>query len=253
MARMHAGDSWLAAFDKTSGDLAWKVARNYTTPIEADQCYTTPLVIQHEGKESLLVWGAQHITIHNAADGKVYWSCGKFNPDSEKLWPAIAMPVIVGEMLVICYGRNDRQQPRLHGIRLGGRGDVTRSNRVWSREDTGSFVPSPAVYRERVYLVRDRGEVECIDPATGKTIWSDAFPKSRASFFASPVIAGGNLYAAREDGAVFVADVTGERFKLLAENNMDEPVIGSPVPIASRIFIRGEKHLFCLASAEATE
>ena len=250
MARMHAGDSWLAAFDKTSGDLAWKVARNYSTSLEGDQCYTTPLVIQHAGKQALLVWGAEHITIHDAADGKAYWSCGNFNPDSKKLWPAIAMPVIVGDMAVICHGRNDRGDPRLYGIRLSGSGDVTASNHVWERDDVGAFVPSPAVYKGRVYLVRDRGEVECIDPTTGKTIWSDAFPKGRASFYASPMIAGGRLYAPREDGVVFVASVTNDRLELLAENDMDEPVIGSPVPARNRIFIRGENHLFCLASPE---
>jgi outer membrane protein assembly factor BamB len=248
MARMHAGDSWLAAFDKASGELAWKVPRNYPTPLEGDQCYTTPLVTEHDGKEALLVWGANHLTIHDAADGKVKWTCGNFNPDANILWPAIAMPVIVDDMIVICYGRNDRQDPRLHGIRLGGNGDVTTSNRVWSRNDVGSFVPSPAVYQGKVYLVRDRGYVERIDPATGKTIWSEALPKRRASYYASPTIAGGNLYAAREDGTVFVADVTNGRFQLLAENDLDEPVIGSPVPASNRLFIRGEHHLHCLTS-----
>lgn len=253
MARMHKGESWLAAFDKTNGEMAWKVARNYPTPTECDHGYTTPLVIQHDGKEALLVWGAQHITIHDSADGKVLWSCGNFNPKSNRMWPAIATPVIVGDAAVICFGRNDRRQPRLHGIRLGGSGDVTETNHIWQRDDVGSFVPTPVAYQGRVYLVRDRGEVDCVDPATGKTIWSDAFPKGRASFYASPLIAGGKLYAPREDGVVFVADVSGDRFKLLAENDMDEPVIGSPVPAVNRLFIRGEKHLFCLASAAESE
>jgi outer membrane protein assembly factor BamB len=250
MTRMHRGESWLAAFDKTSGQMAWKVARDYSTPTECDHGYTTPLVIEHNGKQALLVWGAEHLTIHDAADGKVVWSCGNFNPDGNKMWPAIATPVIVGEMAVICFGRNDRGQPRLHGIRLAGSGDVTASNHVWQRDDVGSFVPTPAVHQGRVYLLRDRGEVECIDPATGKTIWSDAFPKHRAAFYASPLIAGGKLYATREDGVVFVASVKDDRFELLAENDMQESIIGSPVPAANRIFIRGEKHLFCLASPE---
>lgn len=250
MARMHAGESWLAAFDKTNGELAWKVARNFSTPFEGDQCYTTPLVIEYGGKEAVLVWGAEHMTIHDAADGKVHWSCGDFNPDSNKMWPAIATPVIVGDMAVVCYGRNDRGQPRLHGVRLGGTGDVTSSNRAWQRDDVGAFVPTPAVYEGHVYLVRDRGEVDCIDPVTGKTIWSDALPKSGAAYYASPIIAGGNLYAAREDGVVFVASVMNDRFKLLAENNVNEPVIGSPVPVSNRLFIRGEDHLFCWSLPE---
>jgi outer membrane protein assembly factor BamB len=248
MARMHAGESWLAAFDKATGDMTWKVARNYQTPTEGDHGYTTPLVIQHDGKQALLVWGAEHMTIHDADDGHVMWSCGNFNPESNKMWPAIATPVIVGDIAVICFGRNDRGDPRLHGIRVAGSGDVTETNHVWMRDDVGSFVPTPVAYAGRVYLVRDRGEVDCIDPVTGETIWSDAFPKNRKAFYASPLIAGGKLYAPREDGVVFVASVTDDRFELLAENDMGESVIGSPVPALNRLFIRGEKHLFCLAS-----
>ena len=247
MARMHNGESWLAAFDKSTGDLVWKVARNYDVPKECDHGYTTPLVIQHDGKESLLVWGGEHLTIHDSADGKLVWSCGNFNPEQNQLWPAIATPVVVGETAVICYGRNDRNLPRLFGIRLTGTGDVTETNHVWQRDDISTFVPTPAVYNGRVYIVRDRGEVECIDPATGKTLWSDAFPKHRTNFYASPLIADGKLYAPREDGVVFVASIIDDRFELLAENDMQEPVIGSPIAVADRLFIRGEKHLYCLA------
>ena len=49
MARMHHGESWLAAFDKQSGDMAWKVARNFETPQEGDHGYSTPLMIEHGG------------------------------------------------------------------------------------------------------------------------------------------------------------------------------------------------------------
>lgn len=248
MTRMHKGESWLAAFDKVSGKMAWKVARNYTTPVECDHGYTTPLVIQHQGKESILVWGAQHLTIHNAVDGEVSWSCGNFNPDGKKLWPAIATPVIVGDMAVIAYGRNDRGIPRLHGVRLTGTGDVTATNHVWQRDDVGTFVPTPVAYKGRVILVRDRGEVACIDPATGSTVWENAFPKHRANYYASPLVAGGKLFAPREDGVVFVASIANDKFELLSENDMAESVIGSPIPASNRILIRGVKHLFCAAA-----
>jgi len=253
MARMHQGESWLAAFDKVTGELAWKVARNYSTPTECDHGYTTPLVIQYQGKESILVWGAEHLTIHNATDGQVSWSCGNFNPAANQMWPAIATPVIVGDMVVIAYGRNDRGIPRLHGIRLTGTGDVTQSSHVWRRDDVGTFVPTPVAYKGRVILVRDRGEVASIDPASGKTIWEAAFPKHRSNYYASPLIAGDKLFAPREDGTVFVASLANDKFELLSENNMDESVIGSPVPALNRIFIRGEKHLFCVDSAESPQ
>lgn len=250
MARMHAGDSWLAAFDKVTGELAWKVDRNYEVPKECDQCYTTPLVIEHQGRKAILVWGAEHLTIHDVADGQVVWSCGNFNPEKNKLWPAIAMPVVVNNVAVICFGRNDRGTPLMYGVRLDGQGDVTETNHVWMRDDVSTFVPSPVAYKGRVYLVRDKGEVDCIDPETGKTIWTDRFPKHRSAYFASPTIAGDFLYAPREDGVVFVASVKDDRFELISENNFEQPVIGSPVPDADRLFIRGQNDLFCLTAAE---
>lgn len=252
MTRMHHGESWLAAFDKVTGEIAWKVARNYQTPTECDNGYSTPLVIQYGGgqaggKESILIWGAQHVTIHDAADGKLTWSCGNFNPEGNRLWPTIATPVVVGDMAVVAHGRNDKQQPRLYGIRLTGSGDVTETSHVWKRDDLSTFVPTPVAYKGRVILVRDRGEVACLDPATGNTIWQAAFPKHRANYYSSPLVAGDKLYAAREDGTVFVASIADDKFELLAENEMNETIIGSPVPAGNRLFIRGEKHLFCIA------
>jgi outer membrane protein assembly factor BamB len=249
MVRMHEGESWLAAFDKQSGEMAWKVARNYQTPQECDHGYTTPLVIRHAGQESILVWGAEHVTIHNASNGEVVWICGGFNPEESKLWPAIATPVLFGETGVIAYGRNDRGIPRLYGVRLTGIGDVTNTNQIWKREDVGTFVPTPAAHDDHLILVRDRGEVECLDPQNGKTVWKEAFPKNRSNFYSSPLIAGDKLYAPREDGVVFVASLANGKFEVLSENNMGESVIGSPVPIsADKLIIRGVKHLFCFAN-----
>lgn len=247
MARMHKGESWLAAFDKTTGEMKWKVPRNYKTPTEGDHGYSTPLVLKHKGDERLLVWGAQHLTLHDTNDGKVVWTCGGFNPESNALWPSIASPVVVGNMVVIAFGRNDRGIPRLHGIRLEGSGDVTESQRVWKRTDIGTFVPTPVAYKGKVYVVGDKGNIHCLNPETGKTIWSDAFPKHRAKFYGSPIIAGGRLYAPREDGVVFVADLE-KGFKLLAENPMEESIIASPVATSDRLLFRGIQHLFCVAN-----
>lgn len=247
MARMHGGESWLAGFDKLTGELSWRVPRNYSVPTEVDHGYNSPLVIQHNGKQALLVWGAAQLTVHDATNGEILSSCGGFNPRSTAFWPTVATPVVAGDTAVVCYGRADKGQPRLHGIKLGGTGDTTDTHRLWKRDDTGSFVPSLAEYKGRVYVVGDRGQVECIDPGTGQTIWADAFPRHRSSFYSSPTIADGKLYAAREDGTVFVASVEG-KFELLSENSMDERVIASPVPVSDRLFIRGEQHLFCMVA-----
>jgi outer membrane protein assembly factor BamB len=243
MAVMHHGESYLAAFDKLTGKLRWKVARNYETPVEGDHSYATPLIIRHEGREALLVLGGERLTAHDAADGRTLWTCGDFNPDAKKNWVPVASPVVVGDMAIVPYGRGDR----LHGVKLGGRGDVTKTHRLWRRDDSGAFVPTPAEYKGRVYVLRDKGEVDCVNPATGKSFWTDALPKTKDKYYASPTLADGKLYAAREDGVVFVARVEG-KFEVLSENNMGEQMIGSPVPAANHLLFRGVNHLFCVAT-----
>jgi outer membrane protein assembly factor BamB len=244
MARLHHGESYVAAFDKETGALHWKVSRNYETPVEGDHSYATPILIQHEGREALLILGGEQLTAHDAADGKVIWSCGGFNPEAKKNWVPVGSPVVAGDMAVVPYGRGIR----LHGIKLGGTGDVTATHRAWLREDTGTFVSTPAEYKGRVYLLHDhgpdRGVIEAINPATGKTLFRGELPKNSAEYYASPVVADGKIYAAREDGVVFVARIEG-KFEVLAENEMSEQLIASPVAIGSRLLLRGDKHLFC--------
>jgi outer membrane protein assembly factor BamB len=247
MARMHGGESWLAGFDKTTGELRWQQPRNYKVPTENDNGYTTPVIFEQSGKKALLIWGADHLTAHQAEDGKLIWACGKFNPDATGYWPAIATPAVVGDIAVVPVGRDDRPgQSRVHGIKLGGSGDVSDTHRAWKRDDLGVFVCSPAEYKNRVYLLRHRGEVVCLDPTTGKTLWEGAFPKSKSSYYSSPIIGNGLLYAAREDGVVFVARVA-EKFEFLSENAMEERIIASPVLVGNRLLLRGDKHLFCVS------
>ena len=59
------------------------------------------------------------------------------------------------------------------------------------------------------------------------------------------------MYAAREDGVVVVARL-GKNFEVLSENDMGERMIASPVPIAGRLLLRGEKALYCIAKPGET-
>ena len=246
VSRMHQGESWVAGFDKANGEVKWKVARNYTAPSENDNGYATPVFFEQKGQKAFLIWAADHLTAHSADDGALLWSVSGFNPKKTGFWPAIATPVVQGDMAIVPVGRDDRpNQARVHGIRLGGQGDVTATNRIWNRDDIGVFVCAPVAYDGRVYLLRHKGEVVCLDPATGQTIWSGSLPKASAPFYSSPTIANGILFAAREDGVVFAAKV-GEKFELLGENPMGERIIASPVPVANKLLIRGDKHLFCV-------
>lgn len=246
VVRQHHGDSWVAGFDKATGELRWQQKRNYETASENDNGYTTPILFENQGKQAFLIWGAEHLTAHAAADGALLWSCAGFNPRHMENWPAIASPIVQDGLAIVPVGRDDRQgQAGIHSIRIDGAGDVTATNRVWKRDDVGVFCCSPAGYKGRIYLIQYRGGVVCLDPATGKTIWTGAFPKGAANYYASPAIANGILYAAREDGTVFTARIN-DQFELLSENALGERIVASPVLANDSLILRGDKHLFSI-------
>ncbi|MDX1564185.1 MAG: PQQ-binding-like beta-propeller repeat protein [Phycisphaeraceae bacterium] len=242
VAIMHGGESLVAAFDKKSGQLAWKTDRTYQVPPENDNGYTTPHVLKEGDRQTLLVWGTEHVTAYDAADGRLIWSCGGFNPNKRKNWPHVGSSVVVDDVLVVPYGRG----AHLAGIKIGGEGDVTETNRLWKVNKIGTFVPSPSAHDGKVYIVKMRGQVYCVDPKTGKVLWKDAFPRSgKGSFYASPTIADGKLYAARDDGTVFVAQIDGG-FKMLSANPFGEQIIAGPVAVEGRLLIRTSENLYCI-------
>jgi outer membrane protein assembly factor BamB len=247
LPRMHDGDSWIAGFDKATGALRWQQKRNYEgLPTENNNSYTTPMLFKHSGRAAFLVWGADHLTAHSAADGSLLWTCDEFNPKRTGFWPAISSPVIFGNLAIVPGGRDDRRgESQVHAIKLDGQGDVTKTHRVWTRKDIGVFVTSPVEYKGRIYLLRPLGEIVCLDPFTGKTIWTASLPRGSEKYFASPVIANGVLYAAREDGMVFTARVE-DKFELLSENPMGERIVASPALANGRLLLRGDQHLFCV-------
>ncbi len=246
VARMHHGDSWLAAFDKNTGALHWKTPRNFKTPEENDNVYTTPLVMKEQGREAIVAWGAYYVTAYAATDGKLLWICDGFNPYNIEHNPSASSPIIAGGFLIVPCALGKQAKGHLEAVKLGGSGDVTSTHRVWQSEDTDCSVPTPAEYKGRLYVLGDHGKVGCFDPTTGKTLWNESLPRVGANYyFASPLIADGKLYAAKEDGVVFVAEVE-DKFKVLSENRMEEQVIASPIAVDNRLFIRGAKHLFCI-------
>ena len=157
VAVMQTGGSYLAAFDKQTGKLAWKVDRNLDAPEEAAQSYSTPLVIMDHGQEILVVLGADHVTGHRADTGAELWRVGGLNPTHHKYFRSIASPAALDGIVVAPYGRGDS----VTAIKLGGHGDVTATHVAWRKQGDGPDVPTPAVADGKTYILSDKGVLTC--------------------------------------------------------------------------------------------
>lgn len=232
--------SYLVAFDLATGDVKWQQFREYECAEESDQSYATPQVVKLEGKDVIVTWGADHLTGHDAATGKLLWESGNFNPENSRAWRTIASMTVGDGVAVVPYGRGKF----LAGVRVGGSGDVTKSNRMWEKMDLAGDVPTPVIHDGRAYVQGDTGKITCLNLKSGDILWSAELPRNRNKYYSSPVLAGNKLYCAREDGVVFVGEVSDTGYKQLAENEMGERIIATPVPIRGGLLLRGEDHLF---------
>ena len=242
IAVMQEGESYVVALDKEDGSEVWKVDRTFPVREESGQSYTTPLLVEIDGKEQIVIWGADRLTGHDPTSGEQIWVCEGFNPEDQAMWRVIASPAIVDGIAVVPYGRTKFTA----GVKLGGTGNITEEARIWERDDVGSDCPTPVGRDGKVYLLNDRGQINCIDVKTGKDIWVDAIPRAAAKYYSSPVLGGNVLYCAREDGMLSTVEVSDSGMKVLSQNDMGERLAAAPVPINGKLLVRGVDHLFCI-------
>ena len=242
IAVMQEGESYVVALNPADGKLVWKVDRTFPVQKETGQSYTTPYLTKIAGQETLVIWGADHLTGHDPKDGKTLWTCGGFNPEDKAMWRVIASPAIVDGIAVVPYGRTKYTA----AVKLGGSGDITASARLWERNDLGADCPTPVGRDGKVYVLSDRGAISCLDVKTGKTLWEGVIPRASANYYSSPILAGDLLYCAREDGGIAVVKIGETGMEVLSVNEMGERIAAAPVPVRDRLLIRGVDHLFCL-------
>jgi outer membrane protein assembly factor BamB len=127
-------------------------------------------------------------------------------------------------------------------IKPGGTGDVTRTHVLWREPKAVPEVPSPLYYRQRVYTVRDGGLVSCLDAATGKLHYRERLGPGGA-YFSSPVAGDGKVYATSGRGVVTVF-AAGDTFRVLARNDLGEPVVATPAVADGKLYVRTENHLY---------
>ena len=238
------GNSYLVSFDLKSGKVNWKTVRKFETAKESGDSYTSPHLMKIDGRATVVCFGADHLTGHDAASGELIWSCGGINPDSKGMWRTIASSVVSDGMVVVPHGRGEF----LMGVKPEGKGDITKSAVKWRKAmptvDAASLVGHDGLVYQVVDRGKKRGMVVCLDASTGEVKWEEKLPKSAKTFYASPILVGGTLCISREDGVVFLAKVSQEGLKDITESNLGEALIASPIYADGMLILRSDKHLW---------
>jgi len=225
--------SFIVAVDKNTGKEAWRTQR------KVQVSWSTPLLVRTSKRAELIASGTESVISYDPATGKELWRHKGVESN------AIPSPVANNEMVFLVAGFPAKIAM---AIKLGQSGDLTGTPNVpWTYAKGTAYVPSPILYGDYLYLTTDRGILTCIDAKTGEVKYEGGRIPIPATFTASPVAFEGKILMTSEDGDTFIVKA-GPKHEILGTNSVGEPVYASPAIADGRIFIRGEKNLYCIGT-----
>ena len=230
-------NSFVAAYDAKSGKELWKTPRNEYPG------WCTPNIYTYSGKTYVALNGFKHIGGYDFETGKEIW---KMSGGGDIQIPT---PVIGKDQIYF----NSAHGPRspIIAVNKSATGDITlkegeKTNNavLWSSPRGGSYMHTLLLYRNRLYNFNWNGSVNCLDPSTGREIYTAKLGKSK-SFVASPVASDGKIYIVDEEGTVYIIK-DGDTFQQLSGIPLNDICLTAPAITDGMIYFRTQRYLIAV-------
>jgi outer membrane protein assembly factor BamB len=213
----------LLCVDPETGTTRWETSREVTS------CWASPVIVDTGRGSMILANGNPVVAAYDGEKGKKLWETGGMRGENAPS-PAYAD----GRVFV------SNQLLSLTAVNAGN------GAKLWEVYEDFPDVASPlAVPGGPLFAAASYGVLSCLDAATGKPFWKKEYPEG---FYASPILAGGRVYCLDRSGTmrIFAAE---RSMKLIASPALGERTETTPAFHGNTIFIRGEKHLFCIGGS----
>lgn len=230
--------SYLAAFDRKSGQQVWRVDR------EEVENWSTPFVWENERRTEIVTTGRNKVRSYDL-DGKVLWELTGMTGN------VVPTPFSRHGLLYVSSGYPGAQVRPVYAVKPGAHGDISlkpgeTSNEyiAWFQPRLGTYQTSPLAYGDYFYTLLDRGLLLCHDAKTGKEIYGrQRIAPEATGFTASPWAYNGKIFLLGEDGDTFVIKA-GPTFELVGKNSLNEMSLASPAIADKSLFIRTQSSLY---------
>lgn len=199
---------FVVGLDRATGEERWRTPRA-TSPRKGFS-FSTPLVIEVDGKTQAVCPGSDAVFAYDPHDGSEIWRVDY--PGGYSVTPR---PVYGAGLVFVssCYDR-----PVLYAIDPRGSGNVTATHVRWTLDRGAPHTPSVVVVGDEVYCVADKGVATCLDARTGTERWVQ---RLGGNFSASPLYAAGRVYFQDEAGEATVVQA-GPTYEELARNRLGD-------------------------------
>ncbi len=220
----------VAAFDKLTGNLAWKLGNDKAA-------YATPVAVTVGGKRQLIFFTAAGL-LSVSPDGKELWRV----PWKTEFDCNICTPLVIGDKLFVTSG--EEVGCAMFKLKPDGPPEV-----VWESKGPKSVMLNywaNTVHHEG-YLYGLSGEfskridLHCVDAATGKVKWSqDDFGKGAIT------LADGHLFITTKKGDLVLVRATPERYEekgrvMILGENRTVPTLSN-----KRLYLRDRERILCV-------
>jgi len=232
--------AYIAAFNKQTGKQVWRTNRELG-PKGRKSAWVTPFVWRHSLRTEIVTVGPGAVVSYDTA-GKELWRMSGMSG------APIPMPFAYDGLLYINGGSGGL----LVAIRPGAAGDISltkdeTSNKyvVWSQARAGTYLPTPVAFEGAVYSLNEKGILTRFDAKTGKQTYKTRIDPTATAFTTSPWAYNGKLFCLSEEGQTYVVS-TGDEFKLLHVNTLDDFALASPALVGDRLLLRTEHRLYSI-------
>ena len=248
-------DLLLVQYDQKTGGhlLALKTDTGilvYDKTRDVEISWASPIVVNTGTRTEIILNSTPFVISYDPRTGQELW---RVECMSGEIAPS---PAYADGMVFVV-----NQYARLAGIKISDQGGSFRENRpvkhldpsakafdkaapvlAWDYEEDLSEVSSPLADKDFLIMASSFGAVSCFNSKTGERYWLHDFDRG---FYSSPILVGDKVYLVDMNGVmqIFKAD---KQFQLISTCELGEKTATIPAFSPGRIYIRGEKHLFCI-------
>ena len=198
--------------------------------------FSTPILVNTGTRQELVMSFPMQLKAFDPMTGKVLWTCDGLNP-------LVYTSPVYSEGIVVAMGG---YKGNSIGVRVGGRGDVTKTHRLWQEVRHNGGIGTGVVVGDHHYYHNSGGIVFCDSMKTGKTVWKARLPGAGKSW-GSLVLAGDKIYTLSQAGDTVVFKASPEGLSVLAQSDVDEETNSSLAVSKGNVFLRTHKALWCFA------
>ncbi|MEM9017554.1 MAG: PQQ-binding-like beta-propeller repeat protein [Verrucomicrobiota bacterium] len=208
------GEGYVAAFETSDGSEVWR------TPRENKTSYSSPIVANVAGREQLVLSGADTVTSYDPSNGKILWQ----TPGTSL---ATCGTIVWSEDTVFASGGYPNKETI--AVKADGSGSI-----LWKNSDK-TYEQSMLYHDGHLYTLNDNGIAICWVAATGEEKWKE---RLGGPVSASPILAGGHIYATNERGITHVFKPNPNEFEKVGEFRIGDEGFATPSFAGSEVFIR---------------